>query len=211
MKYEETNNLLDYWAESEAAYNEHMAERKPKKIGSKGTARAYLQTTEAVNLDIFVRPTPKLLPKIPPLLDAPKPAQEPGIEEQEPVDNSTPAEYDPPEDYECRPTRAIIGNKVGVILAVMSRHHGIPAEDISGQRRTRPLVHLRQEVMFIAKYLTTRSLPEIARVLGGRDHTTILHGVKAVALRNDLDYTDYSSCRALAEEKWNEINGITND
>jgi chromosomal replication initiator protein len=48
------------------------------------------------------------------------------------------------------------------------------------QRRTRPLARPRQIAMYLAKKLTTRSLPEIGRKFANRDHTTVIHAVKTI-------------------------------
>ena len=48
------------------------------------------------------------------------------------------------------------------------------------QRRSRPLARPRQIAMYLAKKLTTRSLPEIGRKFANRDHTTVIHAVKTV-------------------------------
>jgi chromosomal replication initiator protein len=59
------------------------------------------------------------------------------------------------------------------------------------QRRTANVVRPRQIAMYLAKTLTMRSLPEIGRKFGGRDHTTVLHGVRKiealVAIDGELD------------------------
>ena len=48
------------------------------------------------------------------------------------------------------------------------------------QRRSRPLARPRQIAMYLAKKLTTRSLPEIGRKFANRDHTTVIHAVKTI-------------------------------
>ena len=55
------------------------------------------------------------------------------------------------------------------------------------QRRSRPLARPRQIAMYLAKKLTTRSLPEIGRKFANRDHTTVIHAVKTIdkILKND--------------------------
>ena len=55
------------------------------------------------------------------------------------------------------------------------------------QRRLRPLARPRQIAMYLAKKLTTRSLPEIGRKFANRDHTTVIHAVKTIdkLLKND--------------------------
>ena len=47
-------------------------------------------------------------------------------------------------------------------------------------RRSRPLARPRQVAMYMAKKLTTRSLPEIGRKFSNRDHTTVIHAVKTI-------------------------------
>ena len=57
----------------------------------------------------------------------------------------------------------------------------LKAEDILiPDRGRRELVRARQVAMYLCKHLTTRSLPEIGRKFGGRDHTTVLHGVNKI-------------------------------
>ena len=55
------------------------------------------------------------------------------------------------------------------------------------QRRSRPLARPRQIAMFLAKRLTTRSLPEIGREFSNRDHTTIIHSVKTIEKLKEKD------------------------
>lgn len=54
---------------------------------------------------------------------------------------------------------------------------------LRGPRRFRPLVRARQEFMFLARAAERWSYPQIGRWLGGRDHTTIIHGMRAHAKR----------------------------
>ena len=49
-----------------------------------------------------------------------------------------------------------------------------------GPKRVRTIARPRQIAMYLAKQLTPRSLPEIGRRFGGRDHTTIMHGVRKI-------------------------------
>lgn len=62
----------------------------------------------------------------------------------------------------------------------VSDHYNIRLSDIIGPRRIRVIARPRQVAMYLAKQLTTRSLPEIGRRFGGRDHTTIMHGVRRI-------------------------------
>ena len=62
----------------------------------------------------------------------------------------------------------------------VSEHFNIRLSDMIGPKRTRTIARPRQIAMYLAKQLTTRSLPEIGRRFGGRDHTTIMHGVRVI-------------------------------
>ena len=55
------------------------------------------------------------------------------------------------------------------------------------QRRSRPLARPRQVAMFLAKKMTTRSLPEIGRRFANRDHTTVIHAVKTITKISETD------------------------
>lgn len=66
------------------------------------------------------------------------------------------------------------------ILKIVSRHFKVPRTDLLSSRRSRDVVRPRQIAMYLAKALTSRSLPEIGRRFGGRDHTTVLHSVRKV-------------------------------
>ena len=70
--------------------------------------------------------------------------------------------------------------KIEDILKVISRHYGISRGDILSQRRHRSVVWPRQIGMYLAKQLTSRSLPEIGRRFGNRDHTTVLHAIRKI-------------------------------
>ncbi len=66
-------------------------------------------------------------------------------------------------------------------------HYNIRLSDLVGPKRTRCFARPRQVAMYLSKHLTSRSLPEIGRSFGGRDHTTIMHGVKRI---DDLRHKD---------------------
>ena len=59
-------------------------------------------------------------------------------------------------------------------------HYNIRLSDMIGPKRLRVIARPRQIAMYLAKQMTTRSLPDIGRRFGGRDHTTIMHGVRKV-------------------------------
>ncbi len=67
----------------------------------------------------------------------------------------------------------------------VAEHFNIRISDMHSARRARSVARPRQVAMYLAKQLTSRSLPEIGRKFGGRDHTTVMHAVKKVdELRN---------------------------
>ncbi|WP_425098184.1 chromosomal replication initiator protein DnaA [Tropicibacter sp. S64] len=59
-------------------------------------------------------------------------------------------------------------------------HYNIRLSDIVGPKRVRTFARPRQVAMYLCKQLTSRSLPEIGRRFGGRDHTTVMHGVRRI-------------------------------
>ena len=70
--------------------------------------------------------------------------------------------------------------KIEDILRVVSRHYGVSKGDLLSQRRHRSVVWPRQIGMYLAKQMTARSLPEIGRRFGNRDHTTVIHAIRKI-------------------------------
>jgi hypothetical protein len=79
-----------------------------------------------------------------------------------------------------RPSVALIRERVAA-------HFNIPVAELVGPRRWRPYVVARQAGMFLARKLTDKSYPEIGRFFGSRDHTTVMHGVRATLARIEGD------------------------
>ena len=75
----------------------------------------------------------------------------------------------------------------------VAEHFNIRLGEMTSARRARAVARPRQVAMYLAKQLTTRSLPEIGRKFGGRDHTTVMHAVRKI---EELKLSD----RALAED-----------
>ncbi|MCF6234283.1 MAG: chromosomal replication initiator protein DnaA [Rhodobacteraceae bacterium] len=69
----------------------------------------------------------------------------------------------------------------------VSDYYNIRLSDIIGPKRLRSYARPRQVAMYLCKQLTSRSLPDIGRRFGGRDHTTIMHGVRRI---EELQVTD---------------------
>lgn len=67
------------------------------------------------------------------------------------------------------------------IQKAVCRYYQCSLVDLLSQRRTREFVYVRHIAMYLCKTLTLRSLPEIGRKTGGRDHTTVIHGVRRIA------------------------------
>lgn len=62
----------------------------------------------------------------------------------------------------------------------VAEHYNVRIADMHSARRSRAVVRPRQVAMYLAKQLTPRSLPEIGRKFGGRDHTTVIHAVRKI-------------------------------
>lgn len=69
-----------------------------------------------------------------------------------------------------------------IITAAAALHRCTTVRFLS-EERTQALAHARQRAMYLARELTARSLPDIGRRFGGRDHTTVLHAVRRVTER----------------------------
>jgi len=73
------------------------------------------------------------------------------------------------------------------IQNVVSNFFNIALSEMLSQRRSRPLARPRQIAMYLAKKMTTRSLPEIGRRFANRDHTTVIHAVKTITRLSEQD------------------------
>jgi chromosomal replication initiator protein len=85
----------------------------------------------------------------------------------------------------------------------VAEHFNIRMADMHSARRSRAVARPRQVAMYLSKQLTSRSLPEIGRKFGGRDHTTVMHAVKKVEeLRtSDMNFAeDVDLLRRMLED-----------
>lgn len=73
------------------------------------------------------------------------------------------------------------------VIGATARCHGLTPEDIVGPGRSRRVAHARAVAMYLARTLTAGSLEAIGRAFGGRDHTTVLHGVRVTEERRAGD------------------------
>jgi chromosomal replication initiator protein len=69
----------------------------------------------------------------------------------------------------------------------VAEHFNVKLADMHSARRARAVARPRQVAMYLAKQLTTRSLPEIGRKFGGRDHTTVMHAVRKIEELRAID------------------------
>ena len=93
---------------------------------------------------------------------------------------------------DCKLILKDIFNQIKVVTVdkiqnVVSNYFNIALSEMLSQRRSRPLARPRQIAMFLAKKMTTRSLPEIGRRFANRDHTTVIHAVKTITRLSEQD------------------------
>ena len=66
-------------------------------------------------------------------------------------------------------------------------HYGLRMADMISSRRSRDIARPRQVAMYLSKQLTTRSLPDIGKRFGNRDHTTVMHAVRQIESMSKSD------------------------
>ena len=86
------------------------------------------------------------------------------------------------------------------IQKLVSRHFELKPLDLVSERRARAIARPRQIAMYLAKRLTTRSLPEIGRRFGGRDHSTVIHAVRRIEELRGTDRDVDDAVRVLMRE-----------
>jgi len=93
--------------------------------------------------------------------------------------------------------------RLSFIIEEVAKHFSVSVTEIKSQRRSRYVVIPRQMCFYLAKEITIRSTPHIGRQMGGRDHTTVLHGCKAMTKRMSANPTlaaDALAIKARIEE-----------
>ncbi len=93
---------------------------------------------------------------------------------------------------DCKNILKDIFNQIKIITVdkiqnVVSNYFNISLSEMLSQRRSRPLARPRQIAMYLAKKMTSRSLPEIGRRFANRDHTTVIHAVKTITRLSEQD------------------------
>ena len=80
------------------------------------------------------------------------------------------------------------------IISVVCDHYSVSIEDIKSSKRNKELVHPRQMIMYLCRSMTNATYKEIASLLGGRDHSTIMYGERSIS---DLIEKDESTRRTI--------------
>jgi chromosomal replication initiator protein len=93
---------------------------------------------------------------------------------------------------DCKNILKDVFNQIRVITVdkiqnTVSNYFNIALSEMLSQRRSRPLARPRQIAMYLAKKMTSRSLPEIGRRFANRDHTTVIHAVKTITRLSEQD------------------------
>lgn len=91
------------------------------------------------------------------------------------------------------------------IQRLVALHYKVPKNELLTNRRTRTIVKPRQVAMYLAKIMTPRSLPEIGRRFGGRDHTTVLHAVRKIEDLSSRDKVFARELEYLRKKIWEEL------
>ena len=160
--------------------------------------REYASASEMVASLMAIRKgllSPAVIPPKPVIIEAVQPPLPP---EPEPGPPTTPIDVDPGERF---PT-------IAEIVSIVSAVWNIAPVHIRSGRRTWECVFPRQVVYALACRLTTRSLPEIGRHLGGRDHSSVLHGrnkMQPYMERVEARLPPDATVRQWAEEMFKEI------
>ena len=89
---------------------------------------------------------------------------------------------------------------VDEIQKVCAAHYKIDASEMRSKRRARAVARPRQVAMYLAKKMTPRSLPEIGRIFGGRDHSTVIHAVRTIEGLRETNPVIDADIRALLRQ-----------
>jgi len=90
--------------------------------------------------------------------------------------------------------------RVERIQQAVAKHFGVERADILSARRTKDVTRPRQVAMYLSKRLTLKSLPEIGRRFGGRDHSTALHGIRKIERLIETDAVLFNLVSIIAQE-----------
>ena len=86
-----------------------------------------------------------------------------------------------------------------LIVSIVGEHCGVPPKEILGEKRRPDLVQARQLAMYLCRELLGHSYPVIGRMFGGKDHSTVMHGVKKIKLLQESDRLTHSMVTELTK------------
>lgn len=143
----------------------------------------------AVAQKVQPKPTPYYVPNTP---YAPKPLAPPAFQPE--VDNFS---YEAAwalaveglDDFSPVSVRKLRVEEIQALVAVV---FNVARDDILSDRRHKEVARARQVAIYLTRHLTAKGLPEIGRLFGGRDHTTVLHSVRVteVRIQQDPEFSD---------------------
>jgi chromosomal replication initiator protein len=88
---------------------------------------------------------------------------------------------------------------LNMLVEATARHYGLTADDLASRKRTRIVAQARQMAMYLARAETDASLPQIGEALGGRDHSTILHGCARITALMETDSALAQDAQAIRQ------------
>lgn len=89
---------------------------------------------------------------------------------------------------------------ISMIVGAVCDYYGVKLIDLMSHRKTADITRPRQVAMYLARKMTPKSQPDIGRRFGGRDHTTVLHGVKKIEALKEVDQVLAADLQALTRE-----------
>lgn len=95
-------------------------------------------------------------------------------------------------------TKAAAPDLIARVIETVAQHDGVSAETMLSPLRTREAVTARRKALYLAYRMSGKSLPEIGRRFGGRDHTTVLHAVRTTETRASADQVFQTELTYLA-------------
>lgn len=133
--------------------------------------RAHLERQRRINAAGMRHLESTAVPKPAPIVFAPPTRKEPVIPDTPPAEPIVFGGYSPNT------------LRIETIRKFVAAHYGVRQHDLLSDRRTANLVTPRHVIFYLCRRLTFTSLPMIGRHVGGRDHTTVLHGIRKIELR----------------------------
>lgn len=89
---------------------------------------------------------------------------------------------------------------IAEIQKVVAEHYGLDRSDMCSSRRAQDVARPRQVAMYLSRRLTLRSLPEIGRRFGNRDHTTVMHACRRIEQLSATDPELATSVKIITRE-----------